>query len=74
MVPDRWNPWCMDMRATNGKATWHPCGFSELQGILNGNILRSTFDLGQATPIWEKSQEIRTFINIFFVRKNLFAQ
>ena len=41
----------MDMRAIDVKAMWHPQGLSELQGILNGNILHSTFDFGQGTPI-----------------------
>ena len=61
-------------RATNVKATWHPYGLSELQGILNGNILRSTFGLGQGTLVWEESHEIRTFIRILIIRKGLSAQ
>ena len=64
----------MDTRATNVKAMWQPQGLSELQGILNGNILRSMFGLGQGSPIWEESHEIRTFIRILSIRKCLSAQ
>ena len=66
-------PWCMDTRATDVKATWHPWGLSELQGILNGNILHSTFDSGQGTPIWKESCKEGTFIRIFFHKKKSFG-
>ena len=64
----------MDMRATNVKAMWNLHVLSELQGILNGNILRPTLGFGQRTPIWEESHEICTFIKIFSIRKDLSAQ
>ena len=32
------------------RVTWHPHGLSKLQGILNGNILHLTVDLGQWNP------------------------
>ena len=68
-----WNPWCMDTRAIDVKATWHPRGLSELQGILNGNILHFTFDFGQGTPIWKESRKEGTFIRIFFHMERSFG-
>ena len=64
----------MDTRANNVKPTWHPHDLSELQGILNGNILHSTFGLCQGTPIWEESHEICTFIKTLSIRKDLSTQ
>ena len=64
----------MDIRATDVKATWHPYGLSELQGILNENILHSTFEPSQGTPIWEESHKIRTFIRILSIRRYVLAQ
>ena len=61
------------IRATDVKATWHPYGLSELQGILNENILHSTFELSQGTPIWEESHKIRTFIRILSIRRYVLA-
>ena len=68
-----WNPWCMDTRAIDVKATWHPRGLSELQGILNGNILHFTFDSSQGTPIWKESRKEGTFIRIFFHKERSFG-
>ena len=63
----------MDIRATDVKATWHPYGLSELQGILNGNILHFTFDSDQGTPIWKEFHKEGTFIRIFFHMERSFG-
>ena len=64
----------MDMRAIDVKAMWHPQGLSELQGILNGNILHSTFDFGQGTPIWKNPIKKVHLLGSFSIRKDLLAQ
>ena len=48
----------MEIRAMDVKAMWHPHDLSELQGILNGNVLLSTIDPCQKPPIWEESHKI----------------
>ena len=61
-------------KVDGANAMWHPRGLSNLQGALNGNILRFTIDHSQETSIWEEYHEILHLLGCFSIRKYLLGQ